>query len=83
MAGLVSRNAVPLRIIASFWEDQMPELVSNCERCGGTGLLYWGQTKWKTKHYVPCPQCRPDEEQKHPHRQTVIFGDGVEQSPRG
>jgi DnaJ-class molecular chaperone len=61
----------------------MIEIVSVCMRCGGTGLLYWGKTYWKTPHYVPCPQCCPDEEQRHPHRFTVRVGDGVEQTPRG
>lgn len=52
------------------------ELVSVCDYpgCNGTGLLYWGHSKkLHCDWYVPCPQCRPGEEQRHPHHPTLRF----------
>jgi hypothetical protein len=47
-----------------------------CDKCDGTGLLYWGHsTRIHCDWYVPCPKCRPNEEQRHPHHKTTKLGD--------
>lgn len=59
------------------------KLAAVCEKCQGTGLLYWGRSQ--TRHcdwYVPCPQCRPNEEQKHPDYETVRFEES-DRTPEG
>lgn len=57
-----------------------PELkvVAVCELCKGDPRgMYWGWNIVRNcNHYVPCPRCRPDEEQTHPHHPTMRPGDG-------
>ena len=54
----------------------MITLVAKCEKCGGRGELYWGFSHRLNSHWwVPCPQCRPEAEQKHPDRETLRFDD--------
>jgi hypothetical protein len=59
------------------------ELASVCERCNGMGFVYWGRAKWlNCDWYVPCPVCRPNEEQRHPYHRTLRLGDGYDEGPQ-